>query len=71
MSTFVTSLPPAPSLDITALNGGSGVDDEVIEISLLLPAGWAQHLMELSRERRQSVGQLLRSMIGQALHDGV
>jgi hypothetical protein len=25
--------------------------------------------MELSRERGQSVGQILRSMIGQALHD--
>jgi hypothetical protein len=36
-----------------------------------LPAQWTQELMDLSRKRRQSIGQILRSMIGHALHDGV
>jgi hypothetical protein len=70
MSTYLTSPPLAPTLDINATNGGDIADNEVIEVSLLLPASWAQHLMLLSRQRRQSVGQILRSMIGQALHDG-
>jgi hypothetical protein len=41
----------------------------VVEINLLLPAQWAQQLMELSRRRQQSVGQIVRSMIGQALRE--
>ena len=43
--------------------------DDIVEINLLLPSQWASDLIELSRERGQSVGQILRSMIGQALHD--
>jgi len=42
---------------------------EVVEIGLLLPASWADALLEMSKRRRQSVGQLLRSMIDRALVD--
>ena len=52
------------------LKSGQCSRDEVVEINLLLPSQWANDLIELSRERRQSVGQILRSMIGHALHDG-
>jgi hypothetical protein len=69
MSTIAMTLPAAPIADTTALNGGSPAIDGVVEIQLLLPAQWAQDLMQLSRERRQSVGQVLRSMIGHALHE--
>lgn len=44
--------------------------NEVVEINLLLPSQWADELFALSSQRQQSVGQLLRSMIGQALDDG-
>lgn len=41
--------------------------DDIVEVSLLIPSRWADDLMELSRKRGQTVGQLIRSMIGQAL----
>ncbi|MHB1560538.1 MAG: hypothetical protein ACYC61_24055 [Isosphaeraceae bacterium] len=44
--------------------------NEVVEINLLLPSHWADELFALSSQRQQSVGQLLRSMIGQALDQG-
>jgi hypothetical protein len=69
MSTIAMSLPTTPICSLTAANGGSTAD-EVVEINLLLPAQWARDLMQLSQERGQSVGQILRSMIGHALHDG-
>ena len=50
-----------PSLALT------GSRDDVVEIGLLLPAHWAIALVELSKQRRESVGQLLRALIGQAL----
>jgi hypothetical protein len=71
MSLFAMGAPTALPPPLTASNLGGAADNEVVEISLLLPARWAQDLMELSRERGQSVGQILRSMIGEALHDGV
>jgi hypothetical protein len=43
---------------------GSG---EVVEIGLLLPASWANTLLEMSKRRRQSVAQLLRGIIDRAL----
>jgi hypothetical protein len=55
--------------NIAAANLGKACLDDVVEISLLLPSEWANELIELSRERGQSVGQILRSMIGQALHE--
>ncbi len=69
MSTIAMSLPAAALVNATASNGGSLGGDGVVEINLLLPAQWAHDLMQLSRERRQSVGQIIRSMIGHALHE--
>jgi hypothetical protein len=71
MSMIAMSLPSTPTCNPVASNRGGTADPEVVEISLLLPAQWTQELMDLSRERRQSIGQILRSMIGHALHDGV
>ncbi|HZW31839.1 MAG TPA: hypothetical protein VFF52_14095 [Isosphaeraceae bacterium] len=66
MGPLTAAAPPLP-----ASNPGGAADNDVVEISLLLPARWAQDLMTLSRERGQSIGQILRGMIGQALHDGI
>lgn len=41
--------------------------DEVIEIALLLPKKRADALMAMSRQRHETVGQILRTMIDQAL----
>lgn len=43
---------------------------EIVEIPLLLPASWADALIELSKRRRQSIAQILRGLIDQALLDG-
>lgn len=43
------------------------ISDAVVEIGLLLPAKRAEALLALSRQRRQSVGHLLRGLIDQAL----
>ncbi len=53
---------PAPNSSMTRYG-------DVVEIGLLLPANWADALVELSKSRRQSVGQLLRSLIDRALTD--
>jgi hypothetical protein len=42
---------------------------EVVEIGLLLPASWADALLEMSKQRGQSVGQILRGMINRGLAD--
>ncbi len=52
---------------ITAKNPGTNVFGDVVEIGLLLPASWADALLEISKRRRQSVGQVLRSMIDRGL----
>jgi hypothetical protein len=70
MPTIALTPPTAPMQNIAATNLGNACSDNVVEISLLLPSEWANELIELSRERRQSVGQIIRSMIGQALHEG-
>ena len=41
--------------------------DEVVELAILLPAGRAEALVDLSRKRRESVAQILRGLIDQAL----
>ena len=41
--------------------------DDIVEIGLLLPANRAEALLDLSRRRHQSVGQLLRGLIDQAV----
>jgi hypothetical protein len=48
--------------------GRSGTG-EVVEIGLLLPTTWADALLEMSKRRRQSVGQLLRTMIDRGIMD--
>jgi hypothetical protein len=52
----------------TPANGlGTSSAGEFVEVGLLLPASWASTLMELSRRRSQSVGQILRGMIDRGL----
>ena len=60
-------MPPFHSIEAGSARMGSGVSDEVVEIGLLLPAHRAEALLALSRQRRQSVGQILRSLIEQAI----
>jgi hypothetical protein len=48
---------------------GTARPPDVVEIGLLLPASWADALVEMSKRRGQSVGQLLRGMIDRALTD--
>ena len=69
MSMIATTHSPASSCDAIASKASSPRQDDIVEINLLLPSQWAKDLIELSRERGQSVGQILRTMIGQALHD--
>ena len=45
----------------------SRISDDVVEIGLFLPAHRAEALIALSRQRRQSVGQILRGLIDQAI----
>jgi hypothetical protein len=43
------------------------VAGEIVEIALLLPKNRADALVQLSRQKHQSVGQILRSLIDRAL----
>lgn len=43
---------------------------DVVEIGVLLPAARARALMDLSRRRREPVGQILRGLIECALREG-
>lgn len=63
-------------MKIPALNTISGTTSpslfkdsaaDVVELALLLPAKRAEALIDLSRRRRQSVGQILRQLIDDAL----
>ena len=54
-----------------AVSFGKNGRDEVVELGLLLPVSRAEALVDLSRKRHQSVGQILRSLIEQALADEV
>jgi hypothetical protein len=56
-----------PASPAEAIGGARSAD--VVEIGLLLPAVWAEALIEMSKRRGQSVGQLLRAMIDRALVD--
>ena len=69
MSMIATNESAAPRYDGAAPKVGNTRQDDIVEINLLLPSQWACDLIELSRERGQSVAQILRTMIGQALHD--
>jgi hypothetical protein len=41
--------------------------ENVVEVGLLLPVEWASALIELSKKRQESVGQLIRTCIGRVL----
>ncbi len=69
MTTSTTIHPSAWRRDGGAAERGSPRLDDIVELSLLIPSQWANDLMELSQQRGQSVGQLLRSMIGRALEN--
>ncbi len=69
MSMIATAIPAATTPNIGASASGGLSSNEVVEIGLLLPTNWANTLMELSKQRHQSVAQILRSIIGNALHD--
>jgi hypothetical protein len=58
MSTLRAAVPPAPHADARG---------EIVEIALLLPKNRAEALVSLSRQRHQSVGQILRTLIDRAL----
>jgi hypothetical protein len=55
---------------ISALQTGKTVSPEVTEIGLLLPTHRVNALIELSKKKNQSVGQILRGLIDKALRDG-
>jgi hypothetical protein len=61
MVAFPGTPAPQPSSDRTP---------DVVEIALLLPASRVHALIEMSRKKDQSVGQILRNLIEQALLDG-
>jgi hypothetical protein len=42
---------------------------EVVEIGLLLPTHWAVALVKLSKQRQQTVAQILRSLVERALFE--
>jgi hypothetical protein len=69
MPMLATSVPNATTTDIGASALSIDASNEVVEIGLLLPTNWANTLIELSRQRHQSVAQILRAIIGSALHD--
>lgn len=67
MSPF-TITPPATLPEPTSSPvPGPALLQDVVEIGLLLPADWATALLELAKKRQETVGQILRSFIGQAL----
>jgi len=58
---------PLCGIDANKTRTASRISDEVVEIGLFLPAHRAEALIALSRQRRQSVGQILRGLIDQAI----
>ena len=59
----------APCFSTTANNRGMPDSSDVVEIGLLLPATWVDALLEMSKRRGLSVGELLRGMIDRAIVD--
>ncbi|MDB5349732.1 MAG: hypothetical protein JWN86_979 [Planctomycetota bacterium] len=53
--------------DVSAPQLSPRIGDDVVEIGLLLPANRAEALLALSRRRHQTVGQILRGLIDQAI----
>jgi hypothetical protein len=67
MSLVAVNPTAAPVSDLVPPLALANSRDDVVEIGLLLPAHWAIALVELSKQRRESVGQLIRALIGRAL----
>jgi hypothetical protein len=67
MSLIALNPTTAPVSDLLPPLALASSREDVVEIGLLLPAHWAIALVELSKQRRESVGQLIRALIGQAL----
>jgi hypothetical protein len=67
MSASVLSAPAAQSPGPAATFYGNSTPEDVVELGLLVPTEWAVALVELSKKRQESVGQLLRGVIGRAL----
>jgi hypothetical protein len=67
MSVLALSPNAASVSDLGASLSRANSPEDVVEIGLLLPAHWAVALIELSKQRHESVGQLLRAVIGRAL----
>jgi hypothetical protein len=61
----VPAMQPIPC--ISTSKGGPTPFGDVVEIGLLLPANRADALLELSKQRQQSIGQILRAMIDREL----
>lgn len=60
-------MPPLCGSDAPKTRTTTRLSDDVVEIGLFLPAHRAEALIALSRQRRQSVGQILRGLIDQAI----
>jgi hypothetical protein len=60
-------MPPTLGIDASKTRTPSRISDDVVEIGLFLPAHRAEALIALSRQRRQSVGQILRGLIDGAI----
>jgi hypothetical protein len=64
-----TSSMPASFSDAPAALPSMAELPQVVEVGLLLPANWAAALIELSRERGESVAQILRASVAQTLRE--
>ena len=60
-------MPPFIGNDANESRSPARISDAVVEIGLFLPARRAQALIDLSRRKGQSVGELLRGLIDQAI----
>jgi hypothetical protein len=64
-----TSLAPATNVDTPASPVSNAGLPQVVEVGLLLPINWANALIELSKLRGETVGQILRASIAQTLRE--
>jgi hypothetical protein len=59
----------APFGDGCASSASTCGATQVVEVGLLLPANWAAALIQLSKERGESVAQILRASVAQTLRE--
>jgi len=60
---------PASFSDVSAALPSITELPQVVEVGLLLPANWAAALIELSRQRGETVAQILRASVAQTLRE--